>query len=434
MAENVFLNDIGLLIFEIAFLIAFSLIIVYVMKKFGIPAVLGLIVGGLLLGILTEFQVFSFSNDFTQMKFLITELALAWIGFDIGNELNLGLLKEKGKDYGLILIGEAFGAYIIVFVSIIILTGNLFVALILASIGMATAPASTSQILGEYKAKGELSQTILFVLAFDDLLAILFFNMALSFISVQNIIGLDLIIFMFSGFIEQILLSIVLGLGGALLLAWLRSLKIVEDDKSFEWLIAIGFAILGLTLWIGGSVILTMFLFGVATKYEVDRKLLKKDQILQAEAMMIPIVLLFFILVGLEMDLIFVYDEIVKLFSNIDITTIGTNLIIITLVYFIARAIGKIGGTFIMGIKTNLSPNVKNNLPLSFITQAGVAIGLAGLAFNELSVDYPYEANLILIVVTISVIIAEIIGPLLVKRAIFRAGEANIQNNGELQS
>ena len=197
MVENAILSEIGVLIFEIGFLISFSLFIAYLMKKFGIPAVLGLIVGGLILGILTELQALTFSSDFNEIKNVITEFALAWIGFDIGNEIDFGLLKEKGKDFGLILIGEAFGAYILIFICIILLTGNFAIALILAAIGMATAPASTSQILGEYRAKGELSQTILFVLAFDDLLAILSFNMAIALLSVPNSTGLDLLIFIY---------------------------------------------------------------------------------------------------------------------------------------------------------------------------------------------------------------------------------------------
>ncbi|MHA1983737.1 MAG: hypothetical protein ACW967_05250, partial [Candidatus Hodarchaeales archaeon] len=313
---------------------------------------------------------------------------------------------------------------------IIILTGNFAIAIILAAIGMATAPASTSQILGEYKAKGELSQTILFVLAFDDLLAILLFNMALALLSVPNAGGLELLFFLSAGFIEQILIASALGIGGALLLGALRNMGVIDDNKSFEWLIGIGVSIIGLALFFGGSVILTMFIFGVATKYEVSKKLLRKDHILQAESMMIPIVTLFFILVGLEMDFGLLREEIFNFFNNFDFNLLGSSVLVITLFYFVSRAIGKGVGCIIAGSISDLPPKVKNNLPISFITQAGVAIGLAGLAFNQLTpLGYESEANVILIVVTLSVIIAEIIGPLLVKKAIFRAGEVNLEEN-----
>ena len=111
----------------------------------------------------------------------------------------------------------------------------------------------------------------------------------------------------------------------------------------------------------------------------------------------------------------------------------GSSVLVITLLYFVSRALGKGIGTTIAGKFSNLPSKVKKNLPISFITQAGVAIGLAGLAFNQLTpLGYESEANIILIVVTLSVIIAEIFGPLLVKKAIFRAGEANsIENNFE---
>jgi Kef-type K+ transport system membrane component KefB len=430
VSENALLVELGILIFELGILISFSLFVAYLMKKFGIPAVLGLIVGGLILGLLTELDAIAFSSDFSGIKIFITEFALAWIGFDIGNEIDFNLLKEKGKDFGLILIGEAFGAYILVFLGIIILTGNLTIALILAAIGMATAPASTSQILGEYKAKGELSQTILFVLAFDDLLAILLFNMALAFLSVPNTGGIELLLFMSAGFIEQILITVTLGLGGALLIGFLRNLNVIDDNKSFEWLIGIGISIIGLTLIFGGSVILTMFIFGVATKYEVSKRLLRKDHILQAESMMIPIVTLFFILIGLEMDFGLLRDEVLNFINNFDLNLFSSSVLIITMIYFVSRAFGKGIGTIIAGKLSNLPSKVKSNLPISFITQAGVAIGLAGLAFNQLtSLGFESEANAILIVVTLSVIIAEIIGPLLVKKAIFRAGEVNLADN-----
>ena len=142
MAENAVLVELGILVFEVGFLISFSLFVAFLMKKFGIPAVLGLILGGLVLGLLTELQAIAFSSDFAGIKILITEFALAWIGFDIGNEIDFNLLKQKGKDFGLILIGEAFGAYILVLIVLVFLTGNFVIAIILAAIGMATAPAS----------------------------------------------------------------------------------------------------------------------------------------------------------------------------------------------------------------------------------------------------------------------------------------------------
>jgi Kef-type K+ transport system membrane component KefB len=418
--------ELGLIIFQLGFLILFGLLAAFILKKFGIPAVLGLIIAGIALGFFNILEYFNLSGDFSALKLVITDLALAWIGFNIGNEIDLKLIKSKGRDFGLILFGEAFGAFFIILLSVYLLTGNFIVSFILGGIGMATAPASTSQVLGEYNAKGELSQTILFVLALDDLFAILMVNVALAFTAHLSFSGFELFVLIVNDFFSEIFISIVLGFGGALLFNLFGRIKVLEEDKAFEWLLAISFGIVGLTMAIGGSTILTMFLFGIVIKILEPKKEGTKNYILEAESFMIPVVLLFFILIGMEMDLTLITEEIGNIFSNFNFSILSSSVLIITLFYFSARFVGKAGGSWLAGVFSNFPPKVKNNLPISLITQAGVAIGLAGLAFNELtSVGRANDASLVLTVVTISVIISEIIGPLLVKKAIFRAGETN---------
>ena len=128
---------------ELGLIIVLALTLARILKKFGVPSVLGLV---------------------------LTELALAYIGFDIGNEIDLNLMREKGTKLGGVLIGQAFGAFLLGGLIVYLVTGNFIVALILGAIAVTTAPAATSLILAEYQAKGELSQTILFIIAFDDII------------------------------------------------------------------------------------------------------------------------------------------------------------------------------------------------------------------------------------------------------------------------
>jgi len=125
-----------------------------------------------------------------------------------------------------------------------------------------------------------------------------------------------------------------------------------------------------------------------------------------------PIVLLFFVLIGLSMDLFLIFSSPI--------------ILVLAIVYFTTRVLGKGIGAYSMGKVTGLPKKVRNNLPLCLVTQAGVAIGLAGLVYNELSaIGMTSEATLVINVTGIAVILAELIGPLLVKKAVFRSGEAN---------
>lgn len=428
MSTTLIIADVNVLIFELGVIIFFSVFVSFILKKFGIPAVLGLILSGLLLSILSNLQTIVFSSNLVVIKKIITDLALSWIGYDIGNEIDLDLLRNKLKDYGIVLFGQGIGALVIVFIGVYILTQNFVIAFILGAIGMATAPAATSQVLGEYNAKGELSQIILFILAFDDLLAIIFVEIGLGFSLNENSSGISLILFTFGTVTLDIIYALIFGVGGALIIIWMLHRKIIEDEKSVEWILGAALIIIGILLIVDGSLILTMFLFGIIIKTQAKDYPKFHNHIVETDTMMIPIVLLFFVLVGLTLDINLIIEGII----NISVNNIGSSILIIGIIAFILRFIGKTGGTWLAGLKSTLPAKVKQNLPLCLVTQAGVSIGLAGLAYDKLSqIGLEHEAIFILNAVAISVIIAEILGPIMVKKAIFRSGEVNggIQNS-----
>ena len=253
MSTTFILADVYVLIFELGVIIFFSVFVSFILKKFGIPAVLGLILSGLLLSILSNLQTIVFSSNLVVIKKIITDLALSWIGYDIGNEIDLDLLRNKLKDYGIVLFGQGIGALVIVFIGVYILTQNFVIAFILGAIGMATAPAATSQVLGEYNAKGELSQIILFILAFDDLLAIIFVEIGLGFSLNENSSGISLILFTFGTVTLDIIYALIFGVGGALIIIWMLHRKIIDDEKSVEWILGAALIIIGILLIVDGS-------------------------------------------------------------------------------------------------------------------------------------------------------------------------------------
>ena len=128
------------------------------------------------------------------------------------------------------------------------------------------------------------------------------------------------------------------------------------------------------------------------------------------ETLFSPVVLLFFVLIGLEMDL--------------DLIFRGPMILILSGVYFVARVIGKMIGVYSTTSALNLNDDVRINLPLCLTPQAGVAIGLAGLVFNQLMTLGMYDhASLVINVVGLGVILSELIGPILVRKGLIRSGE-----------
>jgi len=406
-------------IFEIGVVIIFSLIVAKVLSKRGIPQVLGLIFGGVFLQFLTflTFEISSIAFPTPPdplLHYIITTAALGFIGYSIGAHLDIWKLREASWGLPLILIGEAIGSFIVVTLAITFLLQFLnyenpfLIGVLLGTIAMATAPASTAEVIREYQSHGSLSQTILFIIAFDDIMAIIFFSVALSFSeSILSEIEASLI---------TILIPLVVEIGGSILLGTILALAMkpfhiegVDAYQSAEFVFPSVLICIALAGILHFSVILSCIVFGLVLSTMARCE--NKSCVRGVERLSVPIIALFFILVGYEMDL--------GLFL--------TPLIIIIIIYFVARVIGKSVGSFSTAYIAKMPTKVSNNIPLALLSQAGVALGLAALAYTRLDAIGSLEiAILILDVVAVSVLIAEIVGPLLLKHALVRSGEITI--------
>jgi Kef-type K+ transport system membrane component KefB len=402
-----------ILVLEIGSVIIFSIIVAQVLGKRGIPQVLGLIFAGIVLQFLTEATGFP-SPPTPELHYIITTGALGFIGYSIGAHLDLNRLKQESWGLILLLIGEAFGAFLVVTFIVGVLFQDILLALLLGSIAMATAPASTSEVIREYKSSGPLSQTILFIIAFDDILAILFFNISISFSkSVFTGLGLSLV---------DILIPIIFELGGSIILGTILAAVIVPfriDNMSAGKSAEVVFPVILICIALAGllelSVILSCITFGLVLSNLVQCE--NKVCIMSVDRLSTPLIALFFILIGFEMEL-------AELFT-------GTMVII--LIYFFARILGKSVGSYSTARIAKMPETVKNNIPFSLLTQAGVAVGLAALAYsNLLSLNVPAAtttAIILLDIITVSVLMAEIVGPLLLKYALRKAGEINVTSD-----
>lgn len=404
-----------ILILEIGLVIITSLVIAKVLGSRGIPKVLGFIMSGIVLQFISMSGFPSHPPDI--MVYIITNTSLGFIGYSIGAHLDFRKLKDESWRLIIILLGESLGAFTLVFLAILIFFQDLPLALLLGSIAIATAPASTAEVLGEYKARGPLSQIILFIIAFDDILAILFFNIALnistlSFMADSTFNFIDILLDVSFEFLG----SIILGVSLALIIRLTPSFEEMRSSasESAEYVfpsILICISIAGLLHF---SIILSCIVFGLVLSNLAPCECENNQLcILGVERLSGPLIALFFILVGFEMNFSLIFQS----------------TIVIILLYFFSRALGKMIGSFSTAKIANISDTVTNYLPISLLTQAGVALGLAALAYSQLlSLNIPEAtktAEILLDVLAVSVLLAEIVGPILVKIAITRAGEVN---------
>lgn len=390
---------------------------------------LPLIIGYMLLGVLLGPSFLNLVDDAMQSSLgFLTDIALGFVALSIGLELHLASFKRQGRGIGYIILAESLGTFLLVFLFIYLVTGNLPLALVFGAVAPASAPAGTIAVIQEYKAKGRLTKALYAVVGFDDGLAIIIFGFA--FAIVRNILQQEAGQAAVSGFIAflqpliEILLSCVVGLGiGALFCVLARKL----EDATDIFVLTFGFilTVVGICQALGISLILANMIFGMLVVNTQPYSLLSKINERLSQVMLLLFVL-FFTLAGTGL-------HIAALLS----------LGLLGLVYILTRSAGLIGGARLGATIGRADNTIKKYLGLGILSQAGVAIGLSLIVKRELSglgkvVDTVSGSTItvgdqigttLLTVITASSIFFEIIGPILTKIALSRAGEikTNIQ-------
>lgn len=365
---------------------------------FKLPSVSGYIVAGLLLG--PSFINLASAQDLSSLSF-ITDIALAAIAFSIGNEFLWSDMKKVGKNAIVLTIFEVIGALLLVFLTMYYLFNQSFeFSLVIASMSAATAPAGIVMVIRELKANGPLVKKILPVVALDDALGIMIFGVALSLakmtagvadISVIQIISAPLI-----EIVGSLLLGLLLGIG-------LTYLSRKSKGKEELLIIASAFILAGVGAanFLNLSPLLTSMMMGGTL---VNLMQNSKRVFGAVHEFTPPINLLFFTLAGMSLDL--------KVLSTVSFIGVG---------YILSRAIGKIVGAALGAKAIGEDKTIQKYLGMSLLTQGGISIGLSAIVRNEL----PQFSDSIVTVILFSVLVYEIMGPILAKIAITRAGEVD---------
>ena len=369
-----------------------------VAKKLTLPSVSGYIIAGLILG--PSFINLVSSQDLESLSF-ITDIALAAIAFSIGSEFLLSDMKKVGKRALILTIAEVIGAFFIVFIAMFYIFNQSFeFSLVIASMSAATAPAGIVMVIRELRADGPLVKTILPVVALDDALGIMLFGVALSLAKMTSGLEEFTIFKIISAPLIEIFGSLLLGFLLGIGLTYLAK-KAKGRDELLKISLAFILAGVGASNFFNLSPLLTSMMMGGTL---VNLMPSSKRIFGTMNEFTPPINLLFFTLAGMSLN--------IRVLASVSFLGIG---------YIIARAIGKIIGAGVGAKALGESKTIQKYLGLSLLTQGGISIGLSSIVQSEL----PQFSGSIVTVILFSVLVFEILGPILAKVAITRAGEVN---------
>ncbi len=394
------MSPVASVIISIALMLFIGFLMTRITKKLRLPNVTAYILTGILMGPFVLNLIPTKIND--GMDFL-PDIALAFIAFSTGEFFKLSTLKKNGLKVVVITIFESLLASVFVFiVTFGILRLNIAFSLVLAALASATAPASTVMTIRQTGAKGDFVDTLLQVVALDDIVGLLAYSIAIS-VAAASISGGN---FSIGSIIIPILSNTAVLLLGAifgLLLKFVMQKKHSTDNRLIIS-VAFLFAFCGICSMFDISPLLGCMSMGTVYINLTDDDGLFK----QLNYFNPPILLLFFVRSGLGFDLKALVSQ-----SG----SIGTvPLLLVGIVYFIVRIIGKYGGAFLGCLITHKKPTVRNYLGLALIPQAGVAIGLAALGARTLGGEI---GNALETIILSSSVLYELIGPACAKLSLY---------------
>lgn len=391
-------SPVSISIISIAIMLFAGFLLTRLTKLLRLPNVTAYIVAGILIG---PFCLNLIPSSFVEGSSFLADIALAFIAFSTGEFFQIDVLKKNGPKVIIITVFEALLATILVFlVSYFVLRLDLSFSLVLGALAAATAPASTMMTIRQTHAQGEFVDTLLQVVALDDVVGLLAYSVAISIsvavssgsfnvVSILKPIGFNLAALLIGGFC-------------GLLMKWLMPKKRSTDNRLIIS-IAVLFSFCGLCSLFDVSPLLgCMCMSMVYINLTKDDKLFK-----QLNYFTPPILLLFFVRSGVSFDLS-------ALFSSSSIGAVP--IIVIGVVYFFVRILGKYGGAYLGCLTVKKDKKVRNYLGLALIPQAGVAIGLAALGARTLGGE---EGNALETIILASSVLYELIGPACAKLSLY---------------
>ena len=336
----------------------------------------------------------------------LSDIALGFVALSIGLELRFKTLRSLGSGIAPLILGESFVAFAFVTILVYLVSKDLPLALLFGGLAPASAPAGTVAIIREYRASGRLTQALYAVVGFDDGLGIIIFGFA-SAVAKALVLGDSRLGGMLITPLAEIGLSSVIGVGVGLIYGVVLR-PLTQGRDVFIFTVGVVLLTIGICELTGASLIFTNLVVGV-TVVNSQRENVTKPIGTNLTAVMPLLFVLFFILAG----------------ANLHISALPA-LGLIGVTYVVARSAGKIAGSWLGAIVGRTERKIRNLTGLGILSQAGVAIGLALVVkeeFAPLGESGARIGGIVITTITASSIVFEIVGPILAKYALKRAGE-----------
>ena len=359
------------------------------------------------------------TSEFLHSFGILSDVALGFIAFSIGNEFRLSQLKKIGKQATIVGILQAVVTTLLVDAALIVV--SLFfphilpleAAIILGAIASATAPAATLMVVKQYKAKGPVTNILLPVVALDDAVGLILFAVSFGVAKGIHSGSVDVI-----SIIVNPLLEIVCSLGLGALVGYLFSLcERFFHSRSKRLAVSVGFLLLTIAfskltfefgkVHIGFSSLLTCMMLGTIFCNICDFSEELMDRVDRWTA---PLFIIFFVTSGAELDL--------------SIFTSGL-IVLIGVVYILSRSAGKYSGALLSSKLAKCDEPIVKYLGITLLPQAGVALGMADMVKSSIEFANTPTSQIVVSITLFAVLIYELIGPALTKIALTKAGEIN---------
>ena len=372
-----------------------GLVLSRVVKKLRLPNVTGYLIAGLLIGPCVLGLVPQAALDKLN---IITTIALGFIAFSIGGEFKLSSIRSIGKNVIIITLFQSIMAAALVDIVLCLCGFNVSESIILGAIATATAPAATLMVVRQYKAKGELTNTLLPVVAMDDAVGLIVFAVS-SAIADTLASGVQPSVYTMA---VAPLIEIALSLLSGGLLGFLISLSMrFFHSRANKMCICIAGVVLGVAIaqQFGLSDLLVCMSVGAVFANLRNDALEVMDV---CDGWTPPLFMLFFVISGAELHVG-------------ALPTVG----LLGVLYIVVRSFGKYFGAYLGSVVVKASPNIRKYLGITLLPQAGVAIGMAQMVLTQL----PQFGARIQAVVLSATLIYELVGPVATKIALTKAGE-----------
>ncbi|MBN2685254.1 MAG: cation:proton antiporter [Pontiellaceae bacterium] len=384
----------------------------WIFQKLNIPQVVGYIVVGVLIGD-TGFGLLK-PGDIADLT-PFNNFALGLIGFLVGGELSGSIFKKYGKQFTAILLGEGLAAFLLVGLAatgiVFLVCHNWIYALaagiVFGAIASATDPASTIDVLWEYRSAGVLTTAVIAIVALDDALAMTLYGLGTSVASILANSG--------EGSIATTMMHTGIELGGAIVLGVAAGFVLnammhymPQTEKRLGISIGILLLCIGLAVAFHMDVILATMAVGIVLINLAPRRSKQLFEVIRSFST--PIYIIFFVLVGARLSL-----------GNMKLWLWG-----LVAAYVLMRSIGKWFGSYLGARVSKAEKPVQKYMGMALFAQGGVAVGLsivASQSLQHIEVAGMTLGDIIIYTVTATTLCVQLIGPAFTKLAIKKAGE-----------